>query len=91
MLSARHLCPAESRCAICATRPEGRRFWPVCCGRIDIESLSRDRDQLWAEAKARFESGQVWWLDSSDLVQLAADQQEERYEGYPWEEVIGRG
>jgi predicted P-loop ATPase len=35
----------------------GRRFWPVSCGRIDIESLARDRDQLWAEAKARFESG----------------------------------
>jgi predicted P-loop ATPase len=51
--------------------------------------LARDRDQLWAEAKARFESGQVWWLESSDLVQLAADQQEERYEGDPWEEVIG--
>jgi predicted P-loop ATPase len=67
----------------------GRRFWPVSCGRIDIESLARDRDQLWAEAKARFESGQVWWLESSDLVQLAADQQEERYEGDPWEEVIG--
>ena len=67
----------------------GRRFWPVSCGRIDIESLVRDRDQLWAEAKARFESGQVWWLESSDLVQLAADQQEERYEGDPWEEVIG--
>jgi len=67
----------------------GRRSWPVSCGRIDIESLARDRDQLWAEAKARFESGQVWWLESSDLVQLAADQQEERYEGDPWEEVIG--
>jgi predicted P-loop ATPase len=67
----------------------GRRFWPFSCGRIDIESLAHDRDQLWAEAKARFESGQVWWLDSSDLVQLAADQQEERYEGDPWEEVVG--
>ncbi len=48
------------------------------------------RDQLWAEAKARFESGSVWWLDTSDLVQLANDQQEARYEGDPWEEVIGR-
>jgi hypothetical protein len=44
---------------------------------------------LWAEAKVRFESGSVWWLDTLNLVQLASDQQEARYEGDPWEEVIG--
>jgi predicted P-loop ATPase len=67
----------------------GRRFWPVVCGCIDVDALARDRDQLWAEAKVRFESGSVWWLDTPDLVQLATDQQEARYEGDPWEEVIG--
>jgi predicted P-loop ATPase len=68
----------------------GRRFWPINCDRIDVESLARDRDQLWAEAKARFEAGCVWWLDSADLVRMASDEQTERYEGDPWEEVIGR-
>jgi predicted P-loop ATPase len=58
-------------------------------GQIDIDGLACDRDQLWAEAKVRFESGSVWWLDTPDLVQLASDQQEARYEGDPWEEVIG--
>jgi hypothetical protein len=67
----------------------GRRFWPVVCGRIDIDALAGDRDQLWAEAKVRFESGSVWWLDTPDSLQLASDQQEARYEGDPWEEVIG--
>ena len=67
----------------------GRRFWPVVCGQIDVDAIARDRDQLWAEAKARFESGFVWWLDTPDLVQLASDQQEARYEGDPWEEEIG--
>jgi predicted P-loop ATPase len=67
----------------------GRRFWPAVCGRIDIDALAHDREQLWAEAKVRFESGSVWWLDTADLVQLAAAQQEARYEGDPWEEVIG--
>jgi predicted P-loop ATPase len=68
----------------------GRRFWPVTCGRIGVEGLARDRDQLWAEAKARFEAGGVWWLDSAELIQMASDEQSERYEGDPWEEVIGK-
>lgn len=66
----------------------GRRFWPVACGRIDVDALVRDRDQLWAEAKVRFEAGSVWWLDTAELIQLASDQQVDRYEGDPWEEVI---
>jgi predicted P-loop ATPase len=67
----------------------GRRFWPITCGRVDVQALARERDQLWAEAKARFDAGAVWWLDTDELVQLASDQQIERYEGDPWEEVIG--
>src|SRR6516225_3342575 len=59
----------------------GRRFWPMTCGAIDIDQLARDRDQLWAEAKARFDAGCVWWLDTADRVRMASDQQTERYEG----------
>jgi len=66
----------------------GRRFWPITCGRIDVDALARDRDQLWAEAKERFDAGAVWWLESAELVQMATDQQIDRYEGDPWEEVI---
>jgi predicted P-loop ATPase len=66
----------------------GRRFWPITCGRIEIEALARDRDQLWAEAKERFDSGAVWWLETVELVRMASDQQIDRYEGDPWEEVI---
>ncbi len=67
----------------------GRRFWPVTCGRIRIDELSQDRDQLWAEANVRFTAGAPWWLETAELVHMAADQQIERYEGDPWEEVIG--
>jgi predicted P-loop ATPase len=67
----------------------GRRFWPVACGRIDADAVACDRDQLWAEAKARFDAGSVWWMDTAELIQLASDQQVDRYEGDPWEEVIG--
>src|SRR5450756_573526 len=27
-----------------------RRFWPVRATRIDVDGISKDRDQLWAEA-----------------------------------------
>ena len=50
-----------------------------------MDALARDRDQLSAEAKARFAAGAVWWLETAELVQMASDQQIERYEGDPWE------
>jgi len=68
----------------------GRRFWPIACGRIEVDALVRDRDQLWAEAKARFDAGSVCWLESAELIQMASEEQSERYEGDPWEEVIGK-
>jgi predicted P-loop ATPase len=66
----------------------GRRFWPIICGQITVDELARDRDQLWAEAKVRFDSGEPWWLDTVELVRMASDQQLDRYETEPWEEVI---
>jgi hypothetical protein len=41
-----------------------RRFWPIKCGRIALDKLRADRDQLWAEAVARFEKGEKWWFES---------------------------
>ncbi|OFW13062.1 MAG: hypothetical protein A3H27_19005 [Acidobacteria bacterium RIFCSPLOWO2_02_FULL_59_13] len=66
----------------------GRRFWPVSCTRILIDELAWDRDQLWAEAVVRFRSGSVWWLDSVELNRVAQQEQSDRYEGDPWDEVI---
>ncbi|MGA7413376.1 MAG: virulence-associated E family protein [Bryobacteraceae bacterium] len=66
-----------------------RRFWPVACGSINIELLSRDRDQL-AEAKVRFDAASKWWLETAELLVDAAAQQADRYDGDPWEELIAR-
>jgi predicted P-loop ATPase len=65
-----------------------RRFWPVVCGAITTAALKRDRDQLWAEARERFLAGKPWWLDSKQLVEAAANEQKDRYEGDPWDGLI---
>lgn len=68
----------------------GRRFWPVECKApvIDVESLAENRNQLWAEATSLYFDGKPWWLDSVALNREAAQEQAERYEGDPWDELI---
>lgn len=66
----------------------GRRFWPVACGAINIEALEKDRDQLWAEARARYQNKESWWLDSTELHEAAAKEQTDRHENDAWHEVI---
>jgi predicted P-loop ATPase len=66
----------------------GRRFWPVKVGKIDIDKLSDDRDQLFAEAVAAFEAGVAWWPDRSFEMEHIAPQQAARYEADVWEEAI---
>jgi len=65
-----------------------RRFWPVMCNAIDLAALSRDRDQLWAEAVTRFDRGEPWHLGSPAEVALATTEQELRREADPWEDAI---
>jgi len=65
-----------------------RRFWPVRVGRIDLEALTRDRDQIWAEALARFRAGASWWLETPELNALATGEQAKRYLPGIWDEQI---
>ena len=58
------------------------------CGKIDIAAIARDRDQLWAESRYRYERGETWWLDTPELNVLAANAQEERFEPGTWDDEI---
>jgi len=67
-----------------------RRFWPVRCGAIEIDALRCDRDQLWAEAVARYRQGAIWWIEDRDLIDAAAAEQEARYHADAWDARIDR-
>lgn len=49
-----------------------RRVWPVRAGKVDLEKLRRDIDQLWAEAAVREAAGESITL-SEYLWQAAAE------------------
>jgi predicted P-loop ATPase len=72
------------------TDPTGnRRFWPVTChGMIDRDGIEHDRDQLWAEAVARYKAGARWWLETPELEALATTEQAMRFKVDPWKTPI---
>lgn len=65
----------------------GRRFWPIKVGRIDVDALRQDREQLLAEALALYRSNKKWWPDRSH-AELLAYAQESRFEVDAWEDEI---
>jgi predicted P-loop ATPase len=66
----------------------GRRFWPVVTGKIDVEALRNDRDHLFAEAAEAFHAGAHWWPDRRFEAEHIASEQEARFEGDAWEEIM---
>jgi predicted P-loop ATPase len=69
-----------------------RRFWPVrvCeAADIDITSLRRDRDQLFAEAVARYRSDERWWPDDHAFEnEHIKPEREQRFEVDAWEDPV---
>ena len=64
-----------------------RRYWPVKVGLARRKWLRENRDQLWAEAKYRYELGEKLYLDK-DTELLARHQQEQRFQVDDWESDI---
>jgi predicted P-loop ATPase len=65
-----------------------RRFWPIKVGSINLDLLRQDRDQLFAEAVFRFNSGEPWWPDAEFERRTIAPEQEARFEADAWEGPI---
>lgn len=73
----------------------GVRFWPVECAvgweagrQIDCEELAKVRNQLWAEAVARYDRGEKWWLVGKSLRLAHEALTDERQEDDPREPMV---
>lgn len=69
-----------------------RRFWPVTVGAIDLDRLTKDIDQIWAEAVHAWRQGERWWFDEREpkdvkLIKLAEGEQRQRAITGLWDET----
>lgn len=64
-----------------------RRYWPVTVTKVDIPHLTEKRDQLWAEALQRYNSGERWWIEGDEQT-IAEEMQAEREQSDPWVAIL---
>ena len=76
----------------------GRRWWYVLCGEVDVSSVAANREQYFAEARARlapdsgwndriwrFNHGETWWVMPGDATRM---EQAARYEADTWAPAV---
>ena len=61
-----------------------RRYWPVRCAVVNLHLIDENRDQLWAEAVARYRAQEPWWITSDAERQLFEAEQDGRLQIDPW-------
>jgi predicted P-loop ATPase len=66
----------------------GRRVWPQRTDNIDIAALTRDRDQLWAEALTAYQAREHWWPERDFEESDIQPEQAERYDADAWMELV---
>lgn len=62
----------------------GRRFWPVRCGKIDLDLFEAERPQLFAEAVDHYTQFHQWWPEGKVENEHFEPQQADRYEADAW-------
>jgi predicted P-loop ATPase len=68
----------------------GRRYWPVAIGDADIRlsAILEEREQLWAEAVARYDAGEKYWPESErEKIAMGAEVAKRRM-GDSWEDTL---
>jgi putative DNA primase/helicase len=65
----------------------GRRYWPITCKSVNVDFIRENREQLFAEALARYKRGESWW-DVPDVD--AKEAQSRRRIADEWEQIIER-
>jgi putative DNA primase/helicase len=59
-----------------------RRFWPISCrGTVRVDLVRQNREQLFAEAVARYKAGEPHWMMPAEATKA---EQEGRFQADPW-------
>ena len=61
-----------------------RRYWPVRCGKINIDALKKVRDQLWAEAYLYYKEHTALHFEDVLIEEQAMREQIKRMGTDPW-------
>lgn len=83
-------CGSSNKLAYLFGEDGNRRFWPIKCEKINIQWLKENRDQIFAEAKIRWQSGEELYLNP-ELFELAKRIQTQKLSvNEVWYEIIER-
>jgi predicted P-loop ATPase len=66
---------------------ENHRFMPVHCHGFSSDIVEK-REQLWAEAVARYKAGVPWWITDPTLLKTVKEQQEDARQHDEWEDLL---
>lgn len=65
-----------------------RRWLPVTCGSIQLESLKADVEQLWAEAVVRYRAGDNTYIKDPTILEALKHHTAARYQGDAWTDMV---